>query len=84
MNKKIIKIFIGLMLLIPSLGYCGIWDYAIGNRIKMSEMKSFAKDYAEKQYHRDYEIKALDWNSQNSAGVYYILQIIVQRVAGYG
>ena len=64
MNKKLIKTFIVISLLIPTLAYCGLWDYVIGNRLKMSEMKSFAKDYAEQKYHRDYEVVGLDWDMQ--------------------
>ncbi|APC94561.1 hypothetical protein IBE10_07385 [Francisella tularensis subsp. novicida] len=66
---KLRKLFIGLVLLIPTLAYCGLWDYVIGNRLKMNEMKNFAKNYAEQKYHRDYEVKALDWNNKNSGGV---------------
>jgi hypothetical protein len=61
MNKKTLKIFLGISLLIPTLAYCGLWDYVIGNRLKMNEMKSFAKNYAEQKYHRDYEVVGLDW-----------------------
>ncbi|WP_432772762.1 hypothetical protein [Francisella salimarina] len=55
------KLLLMIILVIPMMGYCGLWDYVIGNRLKMNEMKSFAKDYAEQKYHRDYEVVSLDW-----------------------